>query len=145
MPKKLPFFLIANALLSSALPTWGEELPEGKGKEMVAASCTSCHTFSSRVGAGYTATGWHAVMRMMINHGVPIPRDQLGTMTEYLIKNFPEKLKPAGVVVSGPAKVSMKKWQVPTPGSRPHDPLAARDGSSTGAAFCGLPSRMPTA
>jgi len=129
MPKKLRLFLIANALLCSALPAWGEELPEGKGKEMVAASCTSCHTFSSRVGAGYTARGWHTVMRMMLNQGVPIPPDQLGTMTEYLIKNFPEKLKPAGVVVPGPAKVSMKSWQVPTPGSRPHDPLAARDGS----------------
>jgi len=128
MPKKLRLFLIV-ALLCSALPTRGEELPDGKGKEMVAASCTSCHTFYSRVGAGYTATGWHTVMRMMINHGVPIPPEQLGTMTEYLIKNFPEKMKPAGVVVPGPAKVSMKEWQVPTPGSRPHDPLAARDGS----------------
>jgi virginiamycin B lyase len=129
MRKKLRSSLIAAALLCSALPTSGEELPDGKGKELVAASCTSCHTFSSRVGAGYTADGWHTVMRMMINHGVPIPPDQLGTMTEYLIKNVPEKRKPAGVVVPGPAKVSMKKWQVPTPGSRPHDPLAARDGS----------------
>ncbi len=129
MPKKLRLSLIAAALLCSALPTRGEELPAGKGKEMVAASCTSCHTFSSRVGAGYTAKGWQTVMRMMLNHGVPIPPDQLGTMTEYLIKNFPEKPKPAGVEVPGPAKVSMKEWQVPTPGSRPHDPLAARDGS----------------
>jgi virginiamycin B lyase len=129
MPEKLRLCSIGAALLCSALPSRGEELPDGKGKEMVAASCTSCHTFSSRVGAGYSATGWHTVMRMMINHGVPIPPEQLGTMTEYLIKNFPEKKKPAGVVVPGPAKVSMKEWQVPTPGSRPHDPLAARDGS----------------
>jgi virginiamycin B lyase len=129
MAEKLRLVLIATALLSSAFPAWSEELPEGKGKEMVAASCTSCHTFSSRVGAGYTAKGWRTVMRMMINQGVPIPSDRLRVMTEYLIKNFPEKPKPAGVVVPGPAKVSMKQWQVPTPGSRPHDPLAARDGS----------------
>ncbi|MFL5312925.1 MAG: hypothetical protein ACJ79H_21030 [Myxococcales bacterium] len=129
MRKNLALSLIAAALLCAALPTWGEELPEGEGKEMVASTCTGCHTFASRVGAGYTADGWHTVMRMMLNHGVPIPPGQLGTITEYLIKNFPEKPKPVGVVVPGPAKVSMQEWQVPTPGSRPHDPLAARDGS----------------
>ena len=29
----------------------------------------------------------------------------------------------------GPAKVTIKEWDVPTPGSRPHDPLAMPDGS----------------
>ena len=128
MLERLSWSLIAAALCS-ALPSWGDELPEGKGKELVAASCNSCHAFSARLGAGYTPKGWRTVMRMMLNHGVPIPPDQLTTMTSYLIKNFPEKPKPAGAVIPGPAKVSMKEWQVPTPGSRPHDPLAAKDGS----------------
>src|SRR5712664_2573410 len=123
---KLLYFAAA-ALLGSALPARSQELPEGKGKEMVAAQCTTCHAF--RAGSGYTATGWNTVMRMMTNHGAPIPPDQIAPITEYLTKNFPEKAKPAGAVVPGPIKVSMKDWQVPTPGSRPHDPLAARDGS----------------
>lgn len=121
--------LIAAALLCSAFPAWSQELPEGKGKELVAAHCNSCHPFYARVGAGYTARGWRTVLRMMVNQGVSIPPDQLATMTAYLTKNFPEKGKPAGVVVPGPAKVSIREWQVPTPGSRPHDPLAAADGS----------------
>ena len=129
MPTKSLWWSIVAVLLCPMLGARGEELPEGKGKEMVGASCTGCHTFASRVGAGYTPEGWRTVMRMMINHGVAIPPDQLDTMTKYLIENFPEKPKPKGVVVPGPARVSMKQWQVPTPGSRPHDPLAARDGS----------------
>jgi virginiamycin B lyase len=129
MREKSRLSLIAAVLLSSGLAARGEDLPDGKGKELVAATCTGCHTFASRVGAGYTAKGWHTVMRMMLNQGVPIPPDQLGPMTEYLIENFPEQPKPKGVVIPGPATVSMKEWQVPTPGSRPHDPLAARDGS----------------
>ena len=129
MSRKLLLSLMAAALLCSALPAWSQELPDGKGKEMVAAQCNSCHEFYARLGSGYTAEGWRTVMQMMINHGVPIPPDQLATMTQYLTKNFPEKGKPAAVVVPGPAKASMKVWQVPTPGSRPHDPLAARDGS----------------
>src|SRR5262249_32052478 len=79
----------AAVLFGPALPAWSEDFPEGNGKEMVATRCTGCHTFASRVGAGYTAKGWHTVMRMMLNHGVEIPTDQLGTMTDYLIKNFP--------------------------------------------------------
>lgn len=128
MVERLSLSLIAAALCWT-LPSWGDELPDGKGKELVAASCNSCHAFSARLGAGYTAKGWRTVMRMMLNHGVPMTPDQLATMTSYLIKNFPEKPKPAGAVIPGPAKVSMKEWQVPTPGSRPHDPLAAKDGS----------------
>ena len=121
--------LIPAALVCVMLPAWGEDLPEGKGKEIVAAQCTGCHTFASRVGAGYTPEGWTTVLRMMANHGVTVPADQLPTLTEYLSKNFPEKGKPAGVIIEGPMKVSIKEWKVPTPGSRPHDPLAARDGS----------------
>ena len=121
--------LIAVALLYSAIPAWGQELPEGPGKELVAAQCNSCHPFHARLGSGYTAEGWRTVMRMMLNHGVPIPPDQLETMTAYLTKNFPEKSKPAGVVIPGSAKVSMKAWPALTPGARPHDPLAAADGS----------------
>src|SRR5712691_6438913 len=117
------------ALLGLALPAWGQELPEGTGKDLVAAQCNSCHAFYARVGAGYTAEGWRTVMRMMTNHGVAIPPDQLEAMTAYLTKNFPERGKPAGVVIPGPSKVSIKEWPVPTPGSRPHDPLAAADGS----------------
>jgi len=41
-------------------------------------------------------------MQMMTNHGVAILPDQLATMTAYLTQNFPEKRKPAGVVIPGP-------------------------------------------
>lgn len=124
---RLPW--MAAALLCSALPAWGSELPEGKGKDLVAASCNSCHAFSARVGGGYTAEGWRTVMRMMANHGVALPADHVATMTEYLTKNFPEKTKPAGVLIAGPAHALIKVWPLPTPGSRPHDPLGTADGA----------------
>ena len=50
-------------------------------------------------------------------------------MTEYLIKSFPERARPAAKIVDGPVQASIKLWDVPTPGSRPHDPLAAKDGA----------------
>jgi virginiamycin B lyase len=127
MFKKLRLPLMGAALLYSALPAWSAELPEGKGKELVGSLCTSCHAFNW--GGGYTTEGWRTVIRMMINHGVALSPDQVAMVTDYLTKNFPEKPKPAGVVIEGPAKVSIKTWPVPTPGSRPHDPLATMDGS----------------
>ena len=68
MSRKSLLSLSAATLLCFAFPTQSQELPEGKGKEIVLANCNSCHTFYSRVGAGYTAKGWDTVMRMMANH-----------------------------------------------------------------------------
>ena len=129
MSKVLGFSMVTSALLASALPALSQELPEGKGKEVVAATCNTCHPLMARVGSGYTVKGWQTVMRMMTNQGAAVPADQAGLIMQYLIKTFPEKGKPAGVVVAGPVKVAIKSWQAPTPGSRPHDPLAASDGS----------------
>ena len=124
-----PCVVLAATLLCSGLPALSQELPDGPGKELAAANCNACHTLLSRVGAGYTPEGWHTVLRMMVNQGAPLQADQIPQLEAYLVKSFPEKAKPAGVVIPGPAKASFKEWQAPTPGSRPHDPLAAKDGS----------------
>src|SRR5947199_164980 len=129
MSKKSLASLMVAGVLCPVLPAHSQSLPDGPGKETVAAYCESCHTFFSRVGSGYTPEGWRTVIRMMANHGVVVPPDQLAVMTDYLTKYFPEKSKPAGVATPGPAKVAIKVWPVPTPGSRPHDPLATKDGA----------------
>ncbi len=122
----------AFSLLLSAGPSlaqdWIQKLPDGPGKQEVGAVCGACHEFFSRVGRGYTPAGWKTVMQMMINQGAPIPKDKVEEITNYLSKNFPENGKPNGVVIPGPVKVSFTFWAAPTPGSRPHDPLATHDG-----------------
>jgi len=128
MSKKSCAVLTAG-LLCSGLPAMGQQLPDGPGKELAEANCNSCHTLLSRVGSGYTENGWKTVLRMMVNQGAELPADQIEPLREYLTRSFPEKGKPDGVVIPGPAEVSFQNWQVPTPGSRPHDPLATKDGS----------------
>jgi len=120
--------LIAAALASFALPAWTQDTAD-PGKAMVDAQCNSCHPLAARVGTGYTPEGWDTVLRMMMNHGVSIPADNLPLMKTYLAKTYPVKGRPDAAVIPGPVKVSMKSWQAATPGSRPHDPLAAKDGS----------------
>src|SRR3989442_12050199 len=93
-----------------------QDFPDGPGKQLLTTTCNTCHP-ANRVQAGYSPEGWRTVIRMMLNFEVPIPEDQVGPLTEYLIKNFPEKPRPAAVIVDGPANASIKQWSVPTPGS----------------------------
>ncbi|HEY1361856.1 MAG TPA: hypothetical protein VGF60_06400 [Xanthobacteraceae bacterium] len=118
--------LLAAAPFASAQPA--ADFPDGPGKTIFVATCGGCHDIN-RARAGYTPEGWRTVMRMMVNFGVGVSADQVTTLTEYLIKSFPERPRPAANLVGGPVQASIRLWDVPTPGSRPHDPLAARDGS----------------
>ena len=101
-------------------------LPDGAGKPIAEAMCSRCHGLNTIVNSGgYTREGWDQLFRSM----VAVPGDQASVLAGYLAANFPPKPRPAAVVVPGDASVSIKEWLVPTLGSRPHDPLAAPDGS----------------
>jgi len=105
------------------------QLPDGPGKDIVQSACSACHALGRFTNSGYSPAEWKTVIAMMLNVGAPLTQDQVPVVTAYLTKNFPEKPAPKPEVIAGPAKVSFKDWTVPTPGSRPHDPLAAPDGS----------------
>lgn len=105
-----------------------QDLPEGPGKDLVAGTCNTCHDVN-RIKIGYTPEGWRTVIRMMQNVGAPIPPNDWPIVTDYLIKNFPERSRPAAAIIPGPVQASIKEWPVPTPGSRPHDPWVAKDGA----------------
>jgi virginiamycin B lyase len=111
------------------LPLGQDALPEGNGKQAIQAYCVQCHDLSSVTRTGYDERGWRNNLDMMINVGSTLPRDQIAEVTQYLAKNFPERPRPAAVLIPGSAKVTIKEWIVPTPGSRPHDPLATADGA----------------
>jgi virginiamycin B lyase len=66
---------------------------------------------------------------MMQNFGTPIAPEDWPTVTAYLIKAFSERPRPPAAIVAGPVEASIKLWDVPTLGSRPHDPVATRDGA----------------
>jgi virginiamycin B lyase len=119
--------LVFSALLCTAAHAQ-QGFPDGPGKETVLAVCGGCHEVN-RLRAGYTPDGWRTVVRMMQNVGAPVPADQWETVTAYLIKSFPEKARPAASEIKGPVEAVIKEWPVPTPGSRPHDARASRDGA----------------
>ena len=121
--------IIAAALAAAALPVMAQQDAPNDAKAFVDATCNTCHPLQARVGTGYTEEGWYTVLRMMTNHGVGVPPEKQPALVAYLEKTYPVRGRPEAKVIPGPAKVSMHAWQVPTPGSRPHDAMAARDGS----------------
>jgi virginiamycin B lyase len=124
----LSLVLLAFGTLTANAQYTEREWPEGPSKHRFVATCDGCHDIN-RVRVGYTPEGWLTVVHMMQNMQAPVPAEEWGAMTDYLIKNFPERKRPAAVIVDGPVKANILLWDVPTQGSRPHDPLAARDGS----------------
>jgi virginiamycin B lyase len=124
--------VFAATLLHSSGPVLaqspGHDFPEGAGRDTVVRVCGGCHDIN-RAKAGYTPDGWHTIMLMKRNAEAPIPEAEWAIVEQYLVKSFPERPRPAAVVMSGPVQATIKLWPVPTPGSRPHDPLAAADGS----------------
>jgi virginiamycin B lyase len=127
------FLALIAALLCPALPAQAQQkpvnLPDGPGKDAVITYCSGCHGLNRVAATAYSQDHWNTAVRMMLNFGVAIPADQIITVTDYLSKHFPERPRPTAVIIPGPAQVNIREWQVPIPGSRPHDPLATRDGA----------------
>jgi virginiamycin B lyase len=115
------------ALLFGGVTSHAQDFPEGPGKEIVVATCGGCHDIN-RIKVGYTPDGWRTVERMMRNMEVPISDAQWPLVTSYLTTKLPERPRPPAVIVAGPVAATVKVWPVPTAGSRPHDPLATKDG-----------------
>ena len=125
-------FMSAAALVCLMVPAHAQQspqgLPAGPGQEIVTTTCNTCHP-ADRVRAGYTAEGWDSVIHMMQNFAAPVSAEDWPVVKAYLVKNFPERPRPEAKIIPGPVEASIHQFPVPTLGSRPHDPLAAHDGS----------------
>lgn len=122
--------LAALALsLSPPASAQNNELPDGPGKQILMDACSGCHEVGRTVRGNYTPDEWRNVVAMMVNFGAPVPQDKVEVLADYLIKSFPERPRPAAKIIPGPVEATIKEWDVPTPGSRPHDPLATPDGA----------------
>jgi virginiamycin B lyase len=123
-------FLPAFAVLLGAMPAAAQPvLPDGPGKVVVENACQACHALSNITNAGHTPKDWDAVVHMMINAGAKLPPDQVPVAVNYLAAHFPARARPAPQILAGNVRVTIREWDVPTQGSRPHDPMFAPDGS----------------
>jgi virginiamycin B lyase len=101
-------------------------LPDGAGKEIVQANCAKCHGLNMITNYwGDTRQGWETLFGSMI----ALPADQKAAVSSYLATHFPVKPATEAKVIPGPVNVRFREWSALSLGSRPHDPMAAADGS----------------
>jgi len=68
---------------------WGQDsLPEGNGKEVVQVICTICHPLTNITETRLDRPGWQAIVTRMVAEGAPLTDEDVGTVVQYLAKNF---------------------------------------------------------
>ena len=119
---------MAVAGAQESKPPAAFDLPDGAAKQTVATACTGCHDLSRIINANHSAAEWRSVVNMMVTAGAKLSATEKDAVAQYLIEKFPGRPMPRPLIIAGPVQVSFHEWQVPTAGSRPHDPLATPDG-----------------
>ena len=102
------------------------QLPQGVGREAVQTACTECHRLNLIANSwGYTHEGWKERFSSMVE----LPTDEADEIAGYLATHFPVRPAVEAVLIPGDTSLTISEWMAPSLGSRPHDPLAAADGS----------------
>jgi cytochrome c5 len=79
--------------LAAASLLLADDLPEGKGKELVEKQCTACHGIEHVTAHRDTKDGWDNVIAYMVSRGMPAKDADVTVMVEYLAKAFPSEKK----------------------------------------------------
>jgi competence protein ComEA len=66
-----------------------QDLPPGKGKDLVENTCGSCHGLDVVVAQHATKDGWASIVDYMVSRGASGTPAELQTIVDYLAKNFP--------------------------------------------------------
>jgi competence protein ComEA len=70
-----------------------QDLPAGKGKDLVENTCGSCHGLDVVVAQHATKDGWSSIVDYMVSRGASGTPAEIATIVDYLAKNFPAATK----------------------------------------------------
>jgi competence protein ComEA len=81
--------LLISFLATSLAVMQAQDLPAGKGKDLVENSCGSCHGLDVIVSQHATHDGWASIVDYMVSRGATGTPAEIATIVDYLAKNFP--------------------------------------------------------
>jgi competence protein ComEA len=67
-----------------------DDLPEGEGKKILVASCTSCHDLSevTKFRGYYDRKQWRDIVVTMMEYGAPVDERQVDVLADYLVQHL---------------------------------------------------------
>jgi competence ComEA-like helix-hairpin-helix protein len=85
-------WLVPTSILAGlAVAGSAQELPKGKGGDLLDTKCTSCHTLA-RVTIEKSRDQWEESVKAMIGYGAELTPAEEKTVVEYLAKYFGEQV-----------------------------------------------------
>jgi competence ComEA-like helix-hairpin-helix protein len=70
-----------------------QDLPEGKGKDIVENVCSQCHGLKQVTDSARTPDEWKDLVNEMIGNGAQLDDEQIPIVIDYLAKSFPKGSK----------------------------------------------------
>jgi competence ComEA-like helix-hairpin-helix protein len=81
--------LLVPFLAISLMVAQAQDMPAGKGKDLVENTCGSCHGLDVVVSQHATHDGWASIVDYMVSRGATGTPAEIATIVDYLAKNFP--------------------------------------------------------
>lgn len=79
----VPFLICSSVQLVRA-----QDLPQGKGKDVVDSVCGACHGTDLIASQRATKDGWSYIVDDMVSRGASATNEQITTIKDYLAKNL---------------------------------------------------------
>jgi competence protein ComEA len=86
---KLAICLIAASFLLSPRVR-ADDLPDGKGKDLILRACVGCHKAGEIAVYRFTKDEYHTIVYRMSDRGAQATRAELDVIADYLFENFPK-------------------------------------------------------
>lgn len=92
-PMRAPLAIAALLLATVFIAAQDTELPEGEGKKILSAACTSCHglDYVTKLRGYYTREQWRDVVNTMVEYGTELKKEDQQVLVDYLTENFGKK------------------------------------------------------
>jgi glucose/arabinose dehydrogenase len=70
-----------------------QELPDGKGKQILTAACTGCHDLRevTKFRGFYTRAQWRDIVVTMVEYGAPVVKTDVEVLADYLEQHLGKK------------------------------------------------------
>jgi competence ComEA-like helix-hairpin-helix protein len=88
MSMKVPLFSILALVCLIPAAKAQDDLPEGKGKDVTARMCSSCHGLSTVTASRRTGKSWARTVDDMVGRGAEGTDDEIDLVTSYLSAHF---------------------------------------------------------